>query len=469
MMPKQASVLVGVLWCVALLSLVVVSALHSSSLGLRIGHHYGDSIQAHYLALAGVERAKALLYHEAAQRRQGQVNHSGQLYEAPSLFREVPLGRGSFSVFRQDHRGATPRIAYGILDEERRLNLNTASERELANLPLMPPEAVPAIVDWRDSDDQVTPNGAEIDYYASLSQPYLPRNGAFQTAGELLMVRGVPRQLVLGEDANQNGLLDPEENDGDLSLPPDNQDGVLTPGWTSWLTVHSSVENVSASGEARVNIQTADESSLTTVPGISQPIAQAIVAARGNQEFQSLADLLEVRTPAPARPGQPQPTPQVPELGSSPVVRPNVAGPSGRPRPNANSSGPPLIDETLLKDIADFLTVSDETTEQGLVNVNTASVEVLACLPGLDRESARAIVAQRESAGFFPNIAALLDVTGLTREAFQNLAPRITTRSETFRIFSEGTVPSSGARRRMEVIVHLGANGIDTLAYRENL
>jgi len=464
MIRRQASVLVGVLWCVALLSLVVISALHSSSLGLRVGHHHGDSIQAHYLALAGVERAKALLYHDAAQRQRSQVNHSGSLLNAPDLFRDVPLGRGSFSIVRQDNRAGAARITYGITDEESRLNLNTASAAELAKLPLMPSEVVPGILDWRDSDNQVTPNGAEIEYYASLPQPYLPRNAPFQTSRELLMVRGIPRELLLGEDVNQNGLLDPEENDGDLSLPPDNHDGSLDPGWSSWLTVHSSVENVSASGETRVNVKTADETSLTAVPGISQPIAQAIVAARGNGGFESLADLLEVRAPAPEGPGQPQPTPQRTQLPP-----PRVAGPSGNPSRRTNPSGPPLIDETLLKDIADFITVTDESTQRGLVNINTAAAEVLACLPGLDRESARAVVSQRESAGFFPNVAGLLDVPGITPEAFRDLAPRVTTRSETFRILSEGTVPSSGARKRIEVILHLGATGIDTLAYRENL
>src|SRR5206468_6148307 len=37
--------------------------------------------------------------------------------------------------------------------------------------------------------------------------PYLPRNGPFQTVRELLMVRGVSRELLFADDAKQNGLL----------------------------------------------------------------------------------------------------------------------------------------------------------------------------------------------------------------------------------------------------------------------
>ena len=64
------------------------------------------------------------------------------------------------------------------------------------------------------------------------------------------MVRGVSSDLFAGEDANQNGLLDPEEDDGDNSYPPDNRDGILDAGllvryetfirpqekqWSDWL------------------------------------------------------------------------------------------------------------------------------------------------------------------------------------------------------------------------------------------
>ena len=56
-MSSRASVLVALLWCVALLALIVVGVLHTSRLDLRVAKNYGDTIQAHYLALAGIEKA----------------------------------------------------------------------------------------------------------------------------------------------------------------------------------------------------------------------------------------------------------------------------------------------------------------------------------------------------------------------------------------------------------------------------
>ena len=69
----------------------------------------------------------------------------------------------------------------------------------------------------------------------------------------------------------------------------------------------------------------------------------------------------------------------------------------------------------------------------------------------------------------FPNIAHLLSVPGMNKQLFKSLAPRVTARSETFRILSEGTIRSSGVRQRMEVVVKLTSSSLETLSYREDL
>ena len=120
-------------------------------------------------------------------------------------------------------------------------------------------------------------------------------------------------------------------------------------------------------------------------------------------------------------------------------------------------------------DIADDVTTAPGSDQPGAININTASSSVLACLPGLTHELAQAIVSYRQSAGFLPNVAWLLKVPGINREIFKQAAPKLSARSETFRILSEGKIKSTGARKRIEVIVHVGSSDIDTLSYREDL
>jgi competence ComEA-like helix-hairpin-helix protein len=459
-MRVKASILVGLLWCLALLSVVVIGVLHSARLDLMVVKNYGDRIQAHYLALAGIEKAKALLYQDARLRTRSRTSHSGELYNAPEQFRDVPLGRGQFRVIRPGRPDEGGGIIFGVNDEESRLNVNYASAEELTKIYGMTPDVVAAINDWRDADNAVTPGGAEAEYYTSLRPPYLQRNGPFQTVRELLMVRGISRELLLGRNANQNGSNYPSENLSE-SAPPDNPANLLDSGWASIFTVDSLVQNLNASGQDRVNIQSADESALTSVHGITSDIAKAIVAYRGQNRLENLADLLDVT--------------QVQNQGQ-PLSQPGPGAQTGRgarpaqaaPQPN-NPSGPKVVSDDLFRDIADDLTTESGKDLPGLVNINTAGLTVLSCLPGIDSQLAQAIISYRQSNGSFSNIAWLLKVPGMSREIFKQVAPLVTARSETYRILSEGKVTSTGARQRIQVIVRVGLQDILTLSYREDL
>ena len=452
---KRASVLIGLLWVVAVLAVIVTSVLYTARLDLMVTKNHADSIQAYYLAIAGAEKAKALIFHEAAERQRSQRHHSGLLYNSPEQFRDIELGRGLYRVIRQGSREEGGELVYGIGDEESRLNVNTAGMEELRKLYGMVPELAAAIVDWRDENNAPSQGGAEAEYYSSLPQPYLPRDGNIQTALEILAVRDVTAEMLLGEDANQNGLLDDEEKDGSTTAPPDNADNVLDHGWAGYLTFETRTQNIPANGEQKIDVQTGSESELTSIPGITQDIAKAIVAHRGQNRLENIADLMEVRAANPNQPGQPQEA--------------QPGNPEGQQNQGRQNSGPQVIDEQLFLDIADYVKTSPESGKRGLINVNTASVPVLLCLEGMTEELAHAIVAHRSSAGFFPNTGYLLRVQGMNRDLFRRLAPKLTVRSENFRIISEGVVPSSGARKRIETIIRLTSRGIDTISYRENL
>ena len=214
-------------------------------------------------------------------------------------------------------------------------------------------------------------------------------------------------------------------------------------GWSPLLTVDSSDENVNASGTTRVDIQSADQGALMQVQGMTRDVARGIVNSRGQKQFQSIADLLDVTGQAGAQENR---------LGAA-----------------NNGNGSQLIDHDLLMRIADSVTVGNDATKSGLININTASQEVLQCLPGMDATLAHAIVSHRQSNGFFDNIAELLKVGGVTDAIFKQVGPYLTARSETFRVISEGRISSTGTRQRIQAILHVGSREIQTISYREDL
>lgn len=421
----EASVLVALLWILAFLGFVVVGTLHQSSLELRVAKNHADRIQARYLALAGVEKAKAVLYHDLKRRRGEGIHHDGSVLDRPSDFQDQKLGRGQYSVVYQDPETGT--LRYGPTDVSAKLDINQASEQELATLLQADAATMAAILDFRDPDGTLRNGGAEYDYYAALNPPYVIRDAPFRSLLDLLLVRDVSPSLLLGEDANANGLLDPEEDDGEDWQPMDNADGFLDRGWSAHLSLDAHAPNVSARGEARIQVKQAGENELTTVPGMSQEIAQAIVRWRGDNEINTLADLLKV----------------------------------------TDQSGNTVITTSLLVEMADQLTTLQETELPGRVNLNTASAKVLGCLPGMTPELAQAIVAHRSSSGFFKNEAALLEVPAMTSEIFAGLVSRITVEGDTWRILSEGEIPSSGARFREEWVVRVSDSTVQTIWRRE--
>lgn len=103
-----------------------------------------------------------------------------------------------------------------ITDLESRININTADSsvllRALTYMGVDASEAPAigdAILDWIDSDSAAHMNGAESDYYQSMDPPYLAKNGPIDDLSELLLVRGVTHEMVLGSRRGQPcaGLL----------------------------------------------------------------------------------------------------------------------------------------------------------------------------------------------------------------------------------------------------------------------
>ncbi|MCX5768873.1 MAG: type II secretion system protein GspK [Candidatus Hydrogenedentes bacterium] len=137
------------------------------------------------------------------------------------------------------------------VDESGKVNINLAPLEILiavlreygAGLPS--PDIAKAIIDWRDQDD-IGP--AERDLYQNFNPPYAPSDADLKSIDELLFIQGVDPNLFFGEDANHNGILDPNEDDGEAYWPPDNMDGLLQPGLADAFTVY---------GDGSVNINTA--------------------------------------------------------------------------------------------------------------------------------------------------------------------------------------------------------------------
>ena len=259
---RRASVLILVLVVLSLLSLGAYTFSEFMIVEAQATAAYGREVQARAAADSAVEQAASLLTGRY-------LPSPPAYYDHPELFRGVPLsasasGASRFSIVapvEADLSGQS--VRFGLIDESAKLNLNTAIAAGLSDddllallmsIPQMQPDVAEAILDYVDTDQTPRQMGAENEYYLTLSPPYEAKNAPLESLDELLLVRGVTPALLYGEDANRNGLLDPNENDGDASLPLDNADGVLQHGLSAYLTVFSAEINRNSLGEPRINV-----------------------------------------------------------------------------------------------------------------------------------------------------------------------------------------------------------------------
>lgn len=78
-----------------------------------------------------------------------------------------------------------------------------------------------AILDWRDDNDLVRANGAEEDDYAREGFSYMPADGPFKVLTELLLVKGVTRELFWGDPLASvlQETAEEAENEGEKESP----------------------------------------------------------------------------------------------------------------------------------------------------------------------------------------------------------------------------------------------------------
>lgn len=261
---RRGSVLLVVLVVVVLLALGAYTFSEFMVVEAEATNMYGRATQSRAFADSGIELAASLL----AQRADSTPE---SYYHNPTWFQGVlmrdavsPRGRGRFSLISPVESDPAARtVRFGLIDESQKLNLNsilklgvdaTTARNMLGGIPGMTEEIADAILDWIDPDDNVREFGAESEYYLTLNPPYEPTNGPLQSLDELLLVKGMTPWLLFGEDANRNGLLDPNENDGDLRPPIDNADGVLQHGLSAYLTIFSREVNKRLDGQTRINV-----------------------------------------------------------------------------------------------------------------------------------------------------------------------------------------------------------------------
>jgi len=247
-MNQRGVALVVVLWVIMVLSLLIGGFAFTMHVETQVASYGRKDVKAQMLAYSGIEAARYSLILDAQQAGAGDYNARNQFWATnTAMYAEHTLGEGKYNVT--------------MIDEESKLPINRLTADQLHRLfdllAVDPSEAdvlVDSFLDWTDEDDLHRLNGAENEYYAKLEPPYNAKNAAMDRVEELLLVRGMTREIFSGKPATES---DPE-----------------VPALTEALTTLSS---------GMVNVNTAS-SFVLQVLGLTQAQVDAVLERRNGPD-----------------------------------------------------------------------------------------------------------------------------------------------------------------------------------------
>jgi len=437
---RRGFVLLAVLVFILLLSMVTVSLLFRSRAEETAASASRGGEQAWAAAFSGIQQVLRM----AAAAKSGK----GDWSDNPAAFRERMVfedgsERWQFTVFSPGDSESLTEVRYGLTDEASRINLNHPGGCDLAKIPRLTEEKVQSLraviggtngagpglssgessgtpADTSTSAQPVTQFG---DSRSVLGSAGVRPGGSFATVEALLRLPGFSPELLFGEDVNRNGRLDPNENDGDETLPTDNRDGRLDHGMAQYLTTTAYDLDLTRGGQRRVDLNDPQ----AALPSTDLPPAFTNYVANLRAAGLRLAHPVEVLE-ATFRVKD--------EEGNETEI----------------TSG---ITKEELPLVLDLFTTGSETRREGLINVNTASAIVLATLPGMDLSLAETVVSARP--GLRPEVRAtpawLLTEGLVEAPLFRRIAPFLTAHSYQFSFHVIGYGLPSGQYRVFQVEV----------------
>jgi DNA uptake protein ComE-like DNA-binding protein len=430
--------LVATLWTLTILSVLATQLLHSIYLERRVQANFADRTKFHFAAKAGFEHTIAML--------RGDRTPFDALGEDWAITVEDRVEDGLVE-------GALLTYQVDITDESSKVNINTAEVNTIQGL-----------LDLLGYEDVQSPDQSLAGSIVA-SRP-------FRSVRDLAKVPGMTTTLLYGRQQPTAGGLNIEDTEAQN-----------IPGLVEFATVYSVDMNTDASGQNRVNVKSAESQQLIQLRGNNnQPVfsqGEADSLIQQSDSIESIGDVLDLKAISEQTFNSIRDRLRTDsEEDDAGLVNINTAdanqlqtldgideGIANRIIDHRNTQGNfqsvdaikdvNLVTTNEFKGIVDGISITDDEILNGLINVNTASLEVLQLLPGMDESKAQAIVTRRASepennqqtqaqsqdeieGNPFTDIGQLLDVEGIDADTFKQIAGLVTYRSHGFLVEAAG-------------------------------
>jgi general secretion pathway protein K len=247
---QEGIALLLVLWVLTILMVVVLAFSYMTKTETLATSSFKGISERKFLAEAGIERGIMEIFFRSKYKGTPVLVEGGDVWSADGALYSDRIGDGSYTVRITDERGKLNinRQDTGMTLVLKNLLVNLEVEDEQADT------IVDSILDWTDQDDLQRLHGAETPYYMSLPAPYKAKDGPLDTVEELILVKGMTREILYG-GTGKKGLID-------------------------FVTVNGS--------QGGININAAPKELLMAMPGITSEMADHIIEIRQTKEITNV-------------------------------------------------------------------------------------------------------------------------------------------------------------------------------------
>jgi len=197
---QRGFALVTVLLVITILVGAVVALSRAARTQLQEAANLGDGFKLYYLAKSGFNGGEAFLALD--KNNYDSLTESWAKADEFAAKASLLFGSGALTLVIEDEMGKIPlqRFYEGnrVYEPIRDILLRLLKLPEFGLAGGKADEIIASLQDWLDPDDETTSGGAENDYYRALANPYEAKNGPLDALEELLMIRGITRELFYG-------------------------------------------------------------------------------------------------------------------------------------------------------------------------------------------------------------------------------------------------------------------------------
>jgi general secretion pathway protein K len=200
---RRGMVLIFALWVLGVLTILAVSVAAGIRQKISLVARLDERSRMNYLLQAAVKKTAGYIHQQMEESsfvftsavKANLLNNADEL--SSIRLRADRAGVGYVSV--EDGKS----LRWGVVDEESKLNLNKTDLATLTNLlsnvfSLKQDDAVKlaqALLDWRLFGESELNGFFSDDYYSNLQYPYPKKSADYETLDELLLVKGVSKQV----------------------------------------------------------------------------------------------------------------------------------------------------------------------------------------------------------------------------------------------------------------------------------